>query len=404
MRRLNPQLTDLHESATVALGDRVRRLRASGSKVIGLQTGDPDFPTPQPIIDAARRAMNEGHTHYGDSRGLPELRQAIADKLRRTNHVGYDPAAEILVTCGGIHAYYCALASILTQGDEVLIPDPAWMTHANVVTWLGGRAVRVPGSCDNNFWPTFADWERAVSSRTVALVVNSPNNPTGAVADKGYLSQLNQFADVHNLYVISDEVYENILYDGRGHTCFASLVGAKERTLLVNSLSKTYAMTGWRVGYLAAPTDIIASALKASQHSITNLAPFIQRAAAFALTDSAMQEAARQMTLTYTRRRDMVMQLWRDSAPSLIPLNEPQGAFYFFVDVRALGMPSVQIAEQFLEEASVALVPGSTFGACGEGFLRLTIAAADTEIEAGFKALLQWCGTKFAHAGSLAAQ
>ena len=395
MRGLNPQLAELHESATVALGDRVRRLRASGSHVIGLQTGDPDFSTPQPIIDAALRAMNEGHTHYGDSRGLPELRHAIAEKLHRVNHVEYDPAAEILVTCGGVHAYYCALASILSPGDEVLIPDPSWMTHANVVALSGGRAVRVPALIENNFWPTFADWEKAVSSRTVALVVNSPNNPTGAVAERAYLTQLNQFAAAHDLYVISDEVYENILYDGRRHTCFTSLAGAKERTLLVNSLSKTYAMTGWRVGYLVAPAEIIGSALKASQHSITNLAPFIQRAAAFALSDSQMQEAARQMTAAYARRRDKVMRLWREYRPALIDLREPRGAFYFFVDVRALGIPSVQAAERLLAEASVALVPGSAFGNCGEGFLRLTIAAADTEIEAGFQALFEWADNNF---------
>src|SRR5262249_5739464 len=162
-----------------------------------------------------------------------------------------------------------------------------------------------------NFWPTFAEWEKAISPRTVALMVNSPNNPTGAVAERSYLNKLNQFAAAHDLFVISDEVYENIIYDGWKHTCFASLPGARQRTLLVNSLSKTYAMTGWRVGYLAAPTEVISSALKISQHSITNLAPFIQQAAAFALTDPNMQELARQMAATYARRRDMVMRLWQ---------------------------------------------------------------------------------------------
>ena len=394
MHRLNTELAELRESATVALGDRVRRLRADGLKVIGLQTGDPDFPTPQPIIDAAYRAMNEGDTHYSDSRGLPELRQAIANKFHRVNHVEYDPAEEILPTCGGVHAYHCALASILRPGDEVLIPDPAWMTHANVVALLGGRAVRASSSLEHAFWPTFADWEKVVTRRTVALVVNSPNNPTGAVARRDYLNQLNQFAAAHDLYVISDEVYENILYDDRQHTCFASLKGARERTLTINSLSKTYAMTGWRVGYLAAPAEIIGSALKASQHSITNLAPFIQRAAAFALTDPAMQEEARRMVAAYARRRAMVIRLWRENGPTPVRLLEPEGAFYFFLDLRALCMPSSQVAEELLQEASVALVPGSTFGQCGEGFLRLTIAAADSEIEAGFQALLKWATSR----------
>jgi aspartate/methionine/tyrosine aminotransferase len=395
MRRLNSELTELRESVTVALGDYVRYLRSQGSKVIGLQTGDPDFPTPQPIIDAACRAMNKGETHYSDSRGLLELRRAITDKLLRVNQVEYDPATEVLVTCGGVHAYYCALASILSAGDEVLIPDPSWMTHANVVTLLSGKAVRVPSSLENNFWPTFADWDKTVSSRTVALVVNSPNNPTGAVAERAYLNKLNQFAAAHDLYVISDEVYENIIYDGWSHTCFASLPGARQRTLLVNSLSKTYAMTGWRVGYLAGPNEVIGTALKASQHSITNLAPFIQRAAAFALNDPGMQEVSQQMTATYARRRDMVMRLWRENRPPLIGLNEPQGAFYFFIDVRRLGMKSTELAERLLEEASVALVPGSAFGNSGEGFLRLTTAATDADIEAGFRSLLEWANEKF---------
>lgn len=392
MAQLNQQLTQVRESATVALADRVRRLRASGRSVIGLQTGDPDFATPQSIIDAAYRAMVEGQTHYADSRGLPELRQAIADKLLRVNRVEYDPASEILVTCGGVHAYYCALQAILNPGDEVLVPDPAWMPHANMVTVLHGCPVRVPALAENNFWPTLADWGKALSPRTVAMVINSPNNPTGSVATAAYLAEINRFAAAHNLYVISDEVYENILFDDRQHTCFAALPEAKPRTLLVNSLSKTYAMTGWRVGYLVAPADVIGESLKASQHSITNLAPFIQKAAAFALSDPEMQRVSRQMTAVYTRRRAMVMQLWQEHQPSRLRVCEPQGAFYFFIDVHDLGLPSVEVAERLLEEAAIALVAGRAFGKHGEGFLRMTIAAADGEIEAGFGRLLDWAG------------
>lgn len=387
---LNRTLLQVSESATVALADQVRRLRASGRQIVALQTGDPDFATPRPIIDVALRGMERGLTHYCDSRGLPELRHAVADKLRRVNGVEYDPQTEILVSCGGVHAYYCALLAILNPGEEVLVPDPAWMTHANMVWVVRGRPVRVASLPENGFWPTPKEWAAALSSNTRALVVNSPCNPTGCVASAEYLDVLNAFAEAHNLYVISDEVYENILYDGRRHVCFASLSGARGRTILLNSLSKTYAMTGWRVGYLAAPREVISQALKASQHSITNLAPFIQEAATFALTEPDMQAAAQQMSQTYARRRDYVLQASGRWRPSPLRFHAPEGAFYFFVDARGLNSPTLAIAADLLEQCSIAVVPGSVYGKCGEGFLRMTIAASEPEIEAGVLGILEW--------------
>jgi aspartate aminotransferase len=392
--KLNSNLLGLNEAATVALADRVRSLQAAGRKIFALQTGDPDFPTPAPIIDAAYQAMREGKTHYCNSRGLPELREAIGQKLIRTNHAEYNPATEILVTCGGVHAYYCGLTAILNPGDEVLVPDPSWMTHVNLVGLVGGRVVRVPARPEENFLPTMASWERMLSGRTVALVLNSPSNPTGSVASRKYLGELAEFAVRRNLYVISDEVYENILYDGREHTCFSSLRHARDHCLLVNSFSKTYAMTGWRIGYLAAPERVVSQALKASQHSITNLAPFVQKAAVTALSDVNVAAATEAMTSAYARRKANVMQMWRESA-GRIGLFEPQGAFYFFIDVRKLGRPSSEIAESLLNEAGVALVPGSVYGENGEGFLRMTIAAADDVVAGGFCALLDWAASRF---------
>jgi aspartate/methionine/tyrosine aminotransferase len=387
---LNERLYALTESATIALADRVRQLQAAGKTIIALQTGDPDFHTPAAICDAATLAMRAGHTHYSNSRGLPALREAIAGWLRQSHGAIYDPQTEILATHGAIHAYYCGLQAILNPGDEVLVPDPTWQTHANMVRALRGEAVRVPSEPENGFWPTLEALERALSPRTVALVINSPNNPTGMVADRDYLLKLNTFAAAHHLYVIADEVYDRILYDGREHVCFGALPDAKGRTLLVNSLSKTYAMTGWRVGYLAASEAVINQALKASQHSITNLAPFIQHAATFALTDPAMAEASAQMARSYAHRRERVMQLWQDFGPAPIRLQPPQGAFYFFMDIRALNTPSVEVAERLLDEAGVSVVPGAAYGSCGEGFLRMTIAASDADIEAGLGAILEW--------------
>ena len=391
---VNLNLFGLQEAATVALADHVRRLQASGRTVFALQTGDPDFLTPGPIVDEAHRAIRDGLTHYCNSRGLPELLAAIAQKLQLKNTVEYDPASEILVTSGGVHAYFCALLAILNPGDEVMVPDPSWMTHVNLVGLAGGRAVRVPTTRDQNFLPAISTWERMLSPRTVALVLNSPSNPTGSVASREYLGTLNEFAASRNLYVISDEVYESILYNGREHVCFASLPNAKERCLLINSFSKTYAMTGWRIGYLAAPERIIGQALKASQYTITNVAPFTQKAAIVALTDASVASGVQDMLAAYTRRKETVMKIWRDSRGWIEPF-EPGGAFYFFLDARKLGRSSRDIAEALLADTGVAVVPGSVYGQCGEGFLRMTIAAADETVAKGFSALLNWaevCG------------
>jgi len=210
------------------------------------------------------------------------------------------------------------------------------------------------------------------------------------VASRAYLERLNQFAAEHSLYVISDEVYEKLLYDGQQHTRFAALPGAKQRTLFVNSFSKTYAMTGWRLGYLAAPAAVINQALKASQFSITNVAPFVQEAAAFALGSTEVDTLVAQMIARYAHRRERILQIYREFGATPIRLVVPQGAFYVFIDIRALGRPSLAVAEQLLDECSVAIVPGSVYGACGEGFLRMTFAASDEDVESGFRAILDW--------------
>ncbi len=388
--RINQQLSTIQESATIALADKIRKMQASGKKVYALQTGDPDFATPQPIIDATQRAMNNGLTHYTNSRGLPSLRKAIATRLKRDNGLEYDPETEILVTSGGIHACYCALQAVLNPGDEVLVPDPIWMTHANLPLVMRGSVIRVPSTPENDFWPTIEAWEKALTPHTVALAINSPNNPSGMVASRAYLERLNAFAGTHGLYVISDEVYEKLLYEGQQHTRFAALPAAKARTLFVNSFSKTYAMTGWRLGYLAAPAEVISQALKASQFSITNVVPFIQEAAAFALGSVEVDGIVAEMAKRYAQRRDRILQIYREFSHTPIRLTAPQGAFYVFIDVRALGQPSADVAEQLLDQCNVAIVPGSVYGSCGEGFLRMTFAASDEDVEAGFRAILEW--------------
>ncbi len=386
---MNTQLDQIRQSATVAVNDHILARKAAGQPVIELQVGDPDFATPPAVLQAAWSALRAGNTHYAPSRGLLELRRAAALKLQRDHAVDYDPESEILVTHGGIHAYYLAMQSILNPGDDVLVPDPSWATHANMALMLRGNVIRVPAPAENGFLPDFATWERALTPRSRVIVINYPANPTGAYPTRGYLQKLQDFAAAHNLWVVSDEVYENLYYREKP-TCAADFPGAKARTLLVHSLSKTYAMTGWRVGYLAAPARVIESALKASQNSITCVAPFVQKAAAFALTDPGVQSAAAQMRAAYARRRDLVLRVANMAHDSALQVLPPMGAFYFFLDFRALGLPSLEICERLLTEAGVGLVPGSAFGAQGEGFVRMTIAAADSVVEAGMQAILEW--------------
>ena len=303
---LNEQFELVRQSPTVSLSDRINMLKASGRQLVGLQVGDPDFSTHPAIIDAALNAMQSGLTHYGPAIGTVELRQAIAAKLLRDEGVAYDPASEIMVTHGGIHAYYLAMQSILNPGDDVLIPDPSWATHENMATMLRGHVIRVPAPADNGFIPHFDSWLKALTAKTKVIVLNYPSNPTGAYPTREYLRQLQDFAKEYNLWIVSDEVYGSLYY-GERPTSAAALDGAKERTLLVNSLSKSHAMTGWRVGFLAAPARVIENALKAGQNSITCVAPFIQKAAAFALTDPEIQNVTSNMRAAYARRRELVI-------------------------------------------------------------------------------------------------
>ena len=389
MQSINSQFDLIRQSATVAMADRILALKASGQNIVGLQVGDPDFGTPPAVLDAAFKAMQNGLTHYGPSRGYLDLRIAVASKLIRDEGVSYDPASEILITHGGIHAYYLAMQSILNPGDDVLVPDPSWATHSNMAIMLRGSVIRVPAPAENGFIPFFESWEKALTPKTRAIVLNYPSNPTGAYPTREYLQKLQDFAAKNNLWIVSDEVYGSLYY-GERPTCAAAFEGAKERTLLVNSLSKSYAMTGWRVGFLAAPEHVIENALKAGQNSITCVAPFIQKAAAFALTDPAIQEVTANMRAAYSRRRQLVLRSSHELECEKVKVVPPQGAFYFFLDMRALNMSSVEMCERILEEVGVGLVPGSAFGEQGEGFIRMVISASDEDVEAGFRKIVEW--------------
>ncbi|MEI7848350.1 MAG: pyridoxal phosphate-dependent aminotransferase [Chloroflexota bacterium] len=389
MNLLNRQFDFIPQSPTVAMADRVNALKAQGQQIIGLQTGDPDFATPPSIMEVGVNALQLGLTHYGPSKGFPELLQAASSKLERDNGVLYDPKTELMATHGGIHAYYTAMQAVINPGDEVLIPDPTWATHANMAIMLRGNAIRVPAPAENGFLPTLQDWERMITPRTRIIVINYPSNPTGVYPSMDYLRALQEYAGRHKLWVISDEVYENLYY-GEHPISAAAFPKARDNTILIHSLSKTYAMTGWRVGYMAAPTEVINRAQKASQNSITCVAPFVQKAAAFALSDPDVQLVASDMREAYARRRKIVIDVTKELSPRKVVVTPPMGAFYFFLDVRSMNISSSEICERILGEIGVGLVPGSAFGEYGEGFLRMTIAASDKDVEAGFRKIIEW--------------
>ena len=385
MNALNRQFELIRQSATVAMADRILALKASGQPIIGLQVGDPDFGTPPAVLAAASRALQAGLTHYGPSSGYLDLRQAIATKLQRDEGVVYDPASEILVTHGGIHAYYTALQAILNPGDEVLVPDPTWATHANMVVMLRGEAVRVPAPAEHGFIPPLEAWAQALTPKTRAIVLNYPSNPTGAYPTRDYLEQLQAFAEAHDLWVVSDEVYGSLYY-GERPTSAAAVAGAKDRTLIVNSLSKTYAMTGWRVGWLIGPADVVKAATNLQSHATSNVANVSQIAALAAVSGDL--SAVNDMRIAFDRRRKLIVGLL-DAIPG-VTCPMPEGAFYVYPSVRDIVgrtlrgstiESSAQLAGLILDEVEVAVVPGEAFGT--PGYLRLSYATSDSDITEG---------------------
>ena len=383
------------ESITLAVADRVRALEKAGRLIVKLQTGDPDFATPAAVVEAAGRAMREGHTHYANTRGLPELRECISAKLARDSGVSYDPQSEILVTHGGAHAIFCALLTLVSPGDEVILPDPSWMPYGAATQMAGGRPVRVALDPDSGFLPDVDRIRAAITPRTRVIVVNTPANPTGRVWTAAMLKTLESALDGSRIWVLADEVYERLVYDGSKHISPASIAGLRDRTVTVNSFSKTYAMTGWRLGYLAAPPSVASEVLKCSQYSITNVAPFVQRAGVVAMTDVSVSRDVDGMVAKYVSRRSRILE--RLSGQDAVGFTSPDGAFYVMLDFRRLAQRATELVAQLLDDASVALVPGSGFGECASGFARMTFAAADADIDEGLGRIIEFAQR---HAGA----
>jgi aspartate aminotransferase len=368
-------------SSTVAISDRARQLQQEGVNVINLGSGDPDFDTPQLVQDAAIKAIRNGFTHYVNSKGTPEIRKAIAEKYQREDGLSYDANSEIIATASGKVALYIALAALVEPGDEVLILEPAWVSYRPIIELLGSIPVGVSLQFENNYLVTEEIIEQYITSKTKAIIINSPNNPTGRVLSAAETESIARIAARYDLWLIADDIYEKIIYDGRMQKTIAALPNMKERTIVINGMSKAYAMTGWRLGYLTGPAGIVEEILKVQQHLVTCAASFTQVAGVAALTNGC--DAIHSMVGEYDRRRQSITAALNRIPGIQCPL--PQGAFYLFPRVDYKGMTSLELAEYLLDAAHVAVTPGNAFGEAGEGCIRLTYATSSANLQEAVK-------------------
>ena len=361
-------------------------LLASMDDVISLGVGEPDFVTPEIIRSAAIRSIDEGLTHYTSNYGLIELRQAIAQHLERLCGVEYDPATEIIVTTGVSEAINIAMAAVLDAGDEVLCSDPAYVAYLPAVLLARGVFVPVPTTAENDFKLRAKDIEERITSRTKAILIGYPSNPTGAAMEQKDLLAIAEVVERHNLFVVSDEIYDRLVY-GFEHTCFASLPGMRDRTLLMGGFSKAYAMTGWRLAYTCARVDMTEAMMRVHQYVMMSAPTVSQYAALEALRNG--EEDVRGMVAEYDRRRLMTVRELNDMG---LRCFEPKGAFYCFPSIRATGLSDEAFSEGLLMEEKVAVVPGSAFGQFGTGHIRICYAADYEVLEEALKRIRRFVG------------
>ena len=357
--------------------EEVNRREKLGEKIIHLEIGRPDFDTPRHIKDAAKRAIDEGKVHYSSNYGIPELREAIARKLREDNGLSYDPNCEIVVTVGANEAVLITMMGLLSPGDEVLIPDPCWLHYFYCAQLAGAVPISVPLREENGFNPDIRDVRSRLTSKTRMVVINTPNNPTGAVFSREVLEELAQLAREKDLFVLSDEIYEKMVYEGSRHVSIGSLPGMRERTVTINGFSKIYAMDGWRLGYVAADKEWMSALIRIHQYTTVCATTFAQWGAVEALNGS--QAEARRMVEEFDRRRNLVYGALK-GMPG-IGVVKPMGAFYIFPNIRALNRSPQELTEYLLDKAKIAAVPGTTLGEYGKDFIRISYANSYENLE-----------------------
>lgn len=350
-------------------------IAATMKDVISLGIGEPDFTTPLPILEAGIKSLQRGETHYTSNPGILELRKALSAHLELHYGVSYDPADEIIITVGGSEALYLAATALLDEGDEMIIPTPCFVSYQAQAVLAGGVAVEIPCKMENNFDIDPKEIEAAITPRTRAILLGFPNNPTGAVASRENLLEVARLAVEHDLIVISDEIYDRLVYGVR-HVCFAALPGMKERTIFLGGFSKDYAMTGWRIGFAAGPAKLMGGLLRIHQFAVM-CAPTMSQVAAFAALQQG-EEYVQEMVVEYDRRRKLIVKGLNEIG---LPTFEPKGAFYAFPKISVTGLDDEQFSMRLLNEEHVAAVPGNSFGKGGEGFIRCSYATAYEKIE-----------------------
>jgi len=377
MARFAKRVLSIESSPTVRISELVTEMKARGEKVVSLAIGEPDFATPAHIVEAAKKALDDGYTKDTPAPGIKELREAIAEKSQKENKIPAKP--ENVIVAPTKHTLFLTCMALLDRGDEALIPDPGWVSYGPMVTLAGAKPVPVRAADEDGFVPSAETVAQAITPHTRLLMLNSPSNPGGSVYSRDAMRALADLAKDRDLIVVSDEIYEKILYDGV-HVSPASLDGMFERTVTVHGFSKTYAMTGWRLGWLVAPTPLFREIVKVQEHTITCATAFAQKAGVAALRGPTAPLEA--MVAEFRARRDLVMK--ELAKIDRLSTDRPTGAFYVFpkVDVR---LDSETLCERILKEASVAVTPGSAFGQAGEGHIRISYAASRETITEGVR-------------------
>jgi aspartate aminotransferase len=395
--RVSSRIGSIAESATMKVDAKAKALKAAGEDVIGFGAGEPDFPTPEHIVEAAVVAAKDPRNHkYTPAAGLPELREAIAEKTTRDSGYPAD-ASQVLVTNGGKHAVYASLAALVDPGDQVIVPSPYWTTYPEAIKLAGGSTVEVFAGPEQGYKVTVEQLQAALTERTKALMFVSPSNPTGAVYSPEETQAIGRWAAEQGLWVITDEIYEKLTYDDVPFTSIASVPELADQVVILSGVAKTYAMTGWRVGWMVGPADLIKAATTLQTHLTSNVANVCQRAALAAITGP--EEPVQHMREAFDRRRSTIVEKLNRIAGFETPV--PQGAFYAYVDARgalnrdidgSTPTSTAELAELILEKAKVAVVPGEAFGP--SGYLRLSYALGDEDLVEGIERIERLLGSK----------
>ena len=360
------------------INEKTLEMERAGKKIYHFEVGRPDFDTPKLIKDATIKSIENGDVFYTSNYGIMPLREAVAEKLRNENNLDYT-AKEVLITAGATESIYDSYSLILEEGDEILLPNPCWPNYVNAAYIMGAVPVRYSLAEENDFQIDFDELEGLVTEKTKAIVIINPSNPIGSMFTLETLEKLADFAKKKDILVISDEIYEKIIYGNKEHISIASLDGMKERTITINGFSKTYSMTGFRLAYIAAPEKFIRVLNIIHQHNTSCATSFVQHGGITALKEGG--DASEEMVKEYKRRRDYIVE--KVNSIEGLSLNAPDGAFYAFINIKGLGVSSEEFCNYLLDEECVAIVPGTVFGSAGEGFVRFSYASSYEDIVEG---------------------